>query len=107
MPASTNPRLQELTDAGVSVWLDDLDRHRIESGGLARLVAESAVRGVTTNPSIFDKAISTGAESYAKQLDSLAAEGKNVDEIIRALTTDDVRAACDIFSDLFKESGGV
>ena len=61
----TNSRLQALTDAGVSIWLDDLDRNRLESGGLARLVSESCVRGVTTNPSIFDKALSTGAAAYA------------------------------------------
>jgi transaldolase len=91
----------------VSIWLDDLDRHRIESGDLARLVAEEDVRGVTTNPSIFDKAISTGAEAYASELAQLAGEGKDVDQIIRVLTTDDVRSACDIFTDLYKESAGV
>ena len=103
----SNPRLQALTDAGVSIWLDDLDRNRIQSGGLARLVDEKCVRGVTTNPSIFDKAISTGAEAYAEQLSSLAASGADVDEIIRVLTTDDVRAACDIFTPLWSESDGV
>ena len=75
-------RLKALSDAGVSIWLDDLDRNRIQSGGLARLVDEKCVRGVTTNPSIFDKAISTGAEAYAEQLSSLAASGADVDEII-------------------------
>lgn len=107
MPTSANPRLQALTDAGVSIWLDDLDRHRIESGDLARLVAEEGVRGVTTNPSIFDKAISTGAAAYAAQLASLAAAGSDTDAIIRVLTTDDVRSACDIFTDLWKQSAGV
>lgn len=104
---STNPRLQALTDAGVSIWLDDLDRNRLESGGLARLVRDSCVRGVTTNPSIFDKAISTGAAAYAGQLASLAAEGADVDAIIRVLTTDDVRATCDVFTELWSASGGV
>lgn len=107
MHTSANPRLQALTDAGVSIWLDDLDRHRIESGDLARLVAEQGVRGVTTNPSIFDKAISTGAAAYADQLASLAAAGSDTDAIIRVLTTDDVRAACEIFTALWKESDGV
>lgn len=107
MPSSANPRLQALTDAGVSIWLDDLDRHRIESGDLARLVAEECVRGVTTNPSIFDKAISTGAAAYADQLAALAAAGHDVDAIIRVLTTDDVRSACDVFGPLYAESGGV
>jgi transaldolase len=104
---STNPRLQALTDAGVSIWLDDLDRHRLQSGGLLRLVQESCVRGVTTNPSIFDKAISTGADAYAEQLAVLAGAGSDVDAIIRALTTDDVRSACDVFTDLWRESDGV
>lgn len=102
-----NERLQALTDAGVSIWLDDLDRNRIRSGGLARLIEESSVRGVTTNPSIFDKAISTGAEAYAEQLSGLAATGADVDAIIRALTTDDVRAACDLFTALWESSDGV
>ncbi len=107
MSTSSNPRLQALTDAGVSIWLDDLDRHRLTSGNLAQLVAEECVRGVTTNPSIFDKAISAGAAAYADQLASLAASGSDVDQIIRVLTTDDVRSACDVFADLYRESGTV
>jgi transaldolase len=105
MPGA-NPRLQALTDAGVSIWLDDLDRHRIESGQLAEMVDTLCVRGVTTNPSIFDKAISTGAAAYAEQLESLAASGADVDGIIRTLTTDDVRAACDVLSGLWLDSDG-
>jgi transaldolase len=99
--------LQRLTDAGVSIWLDDLDRVRIESGGLAQLIDTHCVRGVTTNPSIFDKAISGGAAAYAGQIAKLAAAGADVDEIIRALTTDDVRAACDLFAQVFRDSNGV
>jgi transaldolase len=101
-----NPRLQRLTDAGVSIWLDDLDRDRIESGDLTQLIETQCVRGVTTNPSIFEKAISHGAEAYADQIDMLASEGADVDAVIRALTTDDVRAACDLFRHLFHESEG-
>lgn len=103
---AANPRMQALTDAGVSAWLDDLDRERITSGQLARMIDELCVRGVTTNPTIFDKAISTGAAAYADQLGALAADGKDVDEIIRALTTDDVRAACDVFADLAEQTDG-
>ncbi len=88
---TTNARMQALTDAGVSAWLDDLSRERITSGSLARMVADLSVRGVTTNPTIFEKAISGGAAAYADQLRSLAASGADVDAIIRALTTDDVR----------------
>ncbi len=72
----------------------------------ATLIETSCVRGVTTNPSIFDKAISQGAEAYADQIDMLAKEGCDVDAIIRALTTDDVRSACDLFRHLFHESEG-
>ena len=103
---AANPRMQALTDAGVSAWLDDLDRERITSGQLARMIDELCVRGVTTNPTIFDKAISTGAAAYADQLGALAADGKDVDEIIRALTTDDVRAACDVFAALAEQTDG-
>lgn len=106
MSNQPNPQLVALTDAGVSVWLDDLDRKRITSGQLAEMIAIDSVRGVTTNPSIFDKAISTGADAYADQLASLARAGDDVDQIIRTLTTDDVRSACDLFTDIFRESGG-
>lgn len=99
--------LLELTDLGVSIWLDDLDRHRITSGNLAGLIENKCVRGVTTNPAIFDKAVSAGAEAYAAQINELAAQGKDVDQIIRRLTTDDVRAACDLFTGLWQQSGGV
>ena len=102
-----NARLQALTDAGVSVWLDDLDRHRLESGGLARLVSEFCVRGVTTNPTIFDKAISSGADAYAGQLAELAATGADTDTIIRVLTTDDVRAACDVLNRVWEATDHV
>ena len=103
---SSNPRMAELTRAGVSAWLDDLSRVRITSGSLASMVADMSVRGVTTNPTIFEKAISGGAAAYADQLASLAAEGKDVDQIIRALTTEDVRNACDILADTFHTTGG-
>ena len=103
---TTNARMQALTDAGVSAWLDDLSRERITSGSLARMVADLSVRGVTTNPTIFEKAISGGAAAYADQLRSLAASGADVDAIIRALTTDDVRSACDLLTGVWQESGG-
>lgn len=103
---TANAELAALTDAGVSVWLDDLDRHRITSGGLADLIAHRSVRGVTTNPTIFDKAISSGGDAYAAQIAELAAAGADVDGVIRVLTTDDVRAACDLFTPLWVESGG-
>lgn len=106
MTTPPNPILLALTEAGVSVWLDDLDRHRIDSGQLAEMITSDSVRGVTTNPTIFDKAISGGAEAYADQLHTLAREGADTDAIIRALTTDDVRSACDVFAPVFRESDG-
>ena len=104
---TTPQSLQDLTDLGVSIWLDDLDRSRIQTGNLAHLVAHRAVRGVTTNPSIFEKAISTGADAYAADLAALAAQGFDVDAVIRQLTTDDVRNACDIMRPVFDSSRGV
>ncbi len=100
-----NPRLADLSAMGVAVWLDDLDRNRISSGGLARMIVEDSVHGVTTNPSIFDKAISGGAEAYAEQLTALARDGADADQIIQALTTDDVRNACDIMKGVFEATG--
>ncbi|MEY4136262.1 MAG: transaldolase Tal [Actinomycetota bacterium] len=99
--------LQQLTDLGVSVWLDDLSRERLVTGNLASLIDTSCVRGVTTNPAIFQKAISEKADAYAADLAALSAAGKDVDEAIRALTTDDVRNACDLFLPIFASSAGV
>lgn len=96
---------QTITDAGVSIWLDDLDRSRITSGNLQHLIDTLNVRGVTTNPSIFEKAIVSGSDAYAAQLATL--KGKSVEEVVLALTTDDVRSACDIFAPLAKASDGV
>lgn len=96
---------QAITDAGTSIWLDDLDRTRITSGNLQQLIDTLNVRGVTTNPSIFEKAIVSGSQAYADQLATLA--GKPVDDVVFALTTDDVRSACDIFAPLSHASDGV
>ena len=98
--------LTELTAAGVSVWLDDLSRSRLH-GGLAELIDTRAIRGVTTNPTIFEKAIGSGATDYAGQLSQLRASGADVDSAIRAITTDDVRAACDILAPVWEASGGL
>ena len=102
-----NSTLAALTQAGVSVWLDDLDRTRLTSGNLADLIATWNVRGVTTNPTIFHKAISSGGSSYADQIRELAARGQTPDDVVRTLTTDDVRAACDLFQDVWRTSDGV
>ena len=100
-----NANLAKLSAAGVSVWLDDLDRHRIESGNLAELIQTKSVVGVTTNPSIFEKALSTGVTEYQDQLAKLAQTP--VDQAVRELTVADVTAACKVFSLVYKDSNGV
>ena len=87
--------LQELSEAGVSIWLDDLSRERIETGNLAELIKNDNIVGVTTNPSIFAAALAEG-ERYDDQVRELAAEGADVDKTVFALTTTDVRNACDV-----------
>ncbi|MEV6213125.1 transaldolase [Nocardia sp. NPDC051833] len=101
-----NENLAALSAAGVSVWLDDLSRERIESGNLADLIATRSIVGVTTNPSIFQAALSQGHE-YDGQLKELAAQGADADAAIRTMTTDDVRAACDVLAPVFEASNGV
>ncbi|MDH6213090.1 transaldolase [Streptomyces pseudovenezuelae] len=97
--------LKRLSDEGVSIWLDDLSRKRIESGNLAELVAGQHVVGVTTNPSIFQAAIGTG-EGYQEQLADLAVRGVTVDEAVRMMTTADVRAAADVLRPVYDATGG-
>lgn len=100
-----NRNLAELSAAGVSVWLDDLSRDRLTSGNLAELIATKSVVGVTTNPSIFQAALSTGT-AYDAQVAELAARGADVDATIRTATTDDVRQACDVLRPQWKASNG-
>lgn len=98
--------LHQLRDQGVSIWLDDLSRERIESGSLAALIDSRAVSGVTTNPTIFAGAFSKGA-AYAKQLNELAKRGATADEAIFEATTQDVAAACDVFWGVYESTNGV
>jgi len=99
-------RLKALSDAGVSIWLDDMSRERIETGNLADLVKNSYVEGVTTNPTIFASALANG-ERYDDQVRELAKAGKDVDEAIFEITTSDVRDACDVLADTFEATGEV
>ncbi len=98
--------LEDLSAAGVAVWLDDLSRERLRSGNLAELVETRGVVGVTTNPSIFQKALSDGA-AYDEQVRDLALRGTDVGEAVRALTTFDVRWACDVMRPAYDASSGV
>ncbi|MGW1744704.1 transaldolase [Streptomyces sp. NPDC002092] len=102
---ATAGALKRLSDEGVSIWLDDLSRKRIESGNLAALVENSNVVGVTTNPSIFQAAIGSG-EGYEEQLADLAVRGVTVEEAVRMMTTADVRAAADILRPVYDATGG-
>ena len=87
----TNPNTQALSAAGVSIWLDDLSRELLETGRIADLVEERNVVGLTSNPSIFQAAMSKG-DRYNKDLAALTGAGKSVDEVVHELTTEDVRA---------------
>ncbi len=101
-----NPNLAALSAAGVSVWLDDLSRQRLQSGNLQELIDTKSVVGVTTNPSIFQKALAEG-DSYEGQIAELAERGADVDATIRTVTTDDVRNGCDVLKREWEASDGV
>ncbi len=98
-------RLQQLSEAGVSIWLDDLSRERIETGNLADLIKNDHVVGITTNPTIFANALAEG-ERYDDQVRSLAADGADVDRTVFELTTTDVRDACDIMRPVHDDTSG-
>jgi transaldolase len=101
-----NPNLAALSSAGVSVWLDDLSRDRLQTGNLQELIDTKSVVGVTTNPSIFQAALSKG-NAYDAQVAELAERGADVDATIRTVTTDDVRNACDVLAKQYELSDGV
>jgi transaldolase len=102
---TNNSPTAALSAAGVSIWLDDLSRERIVSGGLTTLIAERNVVGVTTNPTIFAGALAKG-EAYDVQVAELASAGASVTEAVFDITTDDVANACDIFRPIFDRSHG-
>ena len=105
-PQTSNDALADLSAAGVSLWLDDLSRQRLLSGNLKTLISTQHIVGVTTNPSIFQAALTDGA-SYQQQIGELAARGADVDDTVRVVTTDDVRDATDLFSGVYSRTGGV
>ena len=98
-------RLRQLSDQGVSIWLDDLSRTRLESGDLGRLIADSSVTGVTTNPTIFANAISASSD-YDSAVAELGRQGADVDTAIEALTTADVAEAARLFRPVFDATDG-
>ena len=97
--------LRKLESYGQSIWLDYIQRHLIESGGLQRLIDEDGLGGVTSNPSIFDKAIE-GSDDYDDAIRTLAHYGRSVEEIYQALTTEDVGRAADIFKPTYDRLQG-
>jgi len=102
---TTDP-LAALSAAGVSIWLDDLSRELIANGDLQRLVDESHVVGVTTNPTIFASALAKG-DAYSEQVDQLVERGTTVSDAIVEITTEDVRRACDVLAPVYDATDGV
>jgi transaldolase len=104
MTNTTSPTA-ELSALGVSIWLDDLSRDRIKSGGLTKLIADRNVVGVTTNPTIFAAALAKG-EAYDAQVSELAKAGANVTDAVFEITTTDVADGCDIFRPVYDSTNG-
>lgn len=98
--------LAMLSEAGVSVWLDDLSRERLDSGNLTELISRHHVVGVTTNPTIFAAALANGA-AYDEQIRQLAERNASVEAAVREITTTDVRDAADAFRDIYQATDGV
>jgi transaldolase len=101
-----NDVLRQLSDEGVAVWLDDLSRERLASGNLAALVQDRHVTGITSNPTIFAKAIRAGT-GYDHQISDLARRGVGVEETVRLLTAFDVCWACDVLRPVWEATDGV
>jgi transaldolase len=95
-----NERLAALTAAGTSVWLDEIGRRLIESGELGRLVQEDCLRGVTSNPTIFNQAI-LGSDDYDDQLAELARDGRTTREIYQGLVIRDIQMGCDVLRSVY------
>jgi transaldolase len=98
--------LGQLTEAGVSVWLDDISRDRLRTGNLETLIRDFHVRGVTSNPTIFAHALSKG-KSYDEQVKDLQLRGVSVEEASRMITTYDIRWACDVLRPVYDATGGL
>ena len=100
-----NPRLLALTEAGVSAWLDQIRRSMVEGGELARMVAVESLRGVTSNPAIFEKAI-LGSNDYDEDLRTLAREKLDSQAIYERIAIRDVQLAADVMAEVHRSSGG-
>src|SRR4051812_45730244 len=100
---SDNP-LKQLHDAGQSIWLDYIDRAMLRNGDLQRRIDDDALTGMTSNPTIFEKALAEGT-SYDEQLRASAAE-LTAQDLFELVATSDVRDACDIFRPVYDRTGG-
>src|SRR5947209_778848 len=103
--AGVNERLAQLSSAGTSIWLDQIRRSLIEGGELQRMVAEESLRGVTANPSIFEKAI-LGSDDYDDELQEMAQESLSAQEIYDRIAIRDVQLAADVLRDVHRETNG-
>src|SRR6202035_2296791 len=97
---------KEITAAGVSIWLDDINRNRLTTGNLAELIKDLEVRGVTSNPTIFANALAKG-DAYEAQIKDLAIRKVSVEEASRMITTYDIRWAADVLRPVYDGSAGV
>jgi transaldolase len=100
-----NPQLKALTDAGVAVWLDQISRTLIDSGDLARMVAQDSLHGVTSNPSIFEKAI-VETEDYDDEIGTMARDGHDAQAIYDSIAITDVSRAADVLLVVHEATGG-
>src|SRR4051812_15574393 len=101
--ASVNERLARLTALGTSIWLDQIERKLVEGGELARLIREDSLRGMTSNPAIFEKAI-LGSEEYDEQIHALS--GGDARTVYQAVAVRDVQAAADVLRSVYDETDG-
>jgi transaldolase len=106
MTSQSEDVLAQLSALGVAVWLDDISRDRLRTGNLEQLIREDHVVGVTSNPTIFAHALANGP-AYDGQSKDLAIRGVDVEEAVRAITTYDVRWACDVLRPVYDETGGL
>ncbi|CAN5512095.1 hypothetical protein BH23CHL4_BH23CHL4_29130 [soil metagenome] len=100
-----NPRVAALLEQGQSIWQDDIARSMLTGGSLASMIEDVGIRGVTSNPTIFEKAIAGGSE-YDEQIAGLIKDGKSASDIFVAVSVEDIRNACDLFRPLYDVSEG-
>lgn len=102
----TNNHLLEIKNYGQSIWMDHLNRNLIESGELQQMIKIQGLRGLTSNPAIFERAIANN-QIYDADIEAGIKAGKSVQEIYESLIFEDIRHACDLFSAIYEESGGL